>query len=108
LLPLHRRPDRAAQVGVGGEFFFVPEDRKDPFRDDVAALVGFADEVLGHFVAFQLLMQPGGPLAAGLLVVQVAIGDERPILLLEVLDGELGGNWNSRRLSIHGNPLARN
>jgi len=82
-----------AEVGVGGEFLLVAEDGEDALGDELAALVGGAYEVFGDLVGFDLLVEPGGPLAAGLLVVGVAIADEAPI--------RRGGAGCGRRRSGH-------
>ena len=57
--------DRGREVGVSGQFLFVAKNGEESFGNRVAAFVLGADEAFGDFVGLELLVQPGGPLAAG-------------------------------------------
>ncbi len=74
------RADVGRQVGVGGQFLLVAEHRVEAGRDRLAARVRRADEIRGHLVGLQRLVQPRGPLAPRLFVVGVAIADEDGVL----------------------------
>jgi hypothetical protein len=77
-----RRRDLGREIVTGRRVRFVPEYGIDPLRNRVAVLILLADEIARHFISLERMMQPRGPLPAGIPIVRVAIADETPILAL--------------------------
>ena len=75
----HGGANRLGKISIGRQFLFVTKDREKPLRNDIAPFINLSYKILRDFVGLKLLMQPGGPLAAQLLVVEMAIGDKSPV-----------------------------
>jgi hypothetical protein len=70
---LERPPDIHVEVGVGRQFLFVAEDRKERRRDRLLPQIETSDELGRDFVGFEAVVEPRRPLPADRLIVGVAV-----------------------------------
>ena len=71
--------DRRGEISIHRQLLLVAEDRKNTRRDRVAARIDLTDQLGRHLIGLDRLMQPCRPLATGLPVIGMAVGDETPI-----------------------------